>query len=141
MQGTKSQQGNFGAGNIAIAPNSFESDAAETINSGAPLKETVADKFAGAADVVHEKADAAQHVLNDKADRVNEVAHNAIEKINYFGHKAAESLERSSDYVRDFDLSETRRNLTNRVGERPEMSLAIAGIVGLALGLLIGRRR
>ncbi|MBA2380110.1 MAG: hypothetical protein H0V76_11110 [Blastocatellia bacterium] len=140
MQGTRAQQseqdkqGEFSKGTQNVPSLGSERD-------GTPFKETVADKFAGAADIVHDKADIAQNVLAEKADRVNEAAHNAIEKINYFGHKAAEKLERSSDYVKDFDFAATRRDITAKVGEKPELSLAIAGIFGLIVGLFVGRRR
>jgi ElaB/YqjD/DUF883 family membrane-anchored ribosome-binding protein len=103
-------------------------------------KEKVSDNLLTAAEKVHEKSDTAQTYLDQKADSVNEFAHQTIGKANEFGHRAAEALNTSSDYVRNFDFEETRGQLKTSIQKRPEVSIAIAGIFGLMLGLLIGKR-
>ena len=104
-------------------------------------KEKVSDNLAGAADKFHEKSDTAQGFLSDKADVINEYAHHTIEKANQIGHKAADALATSSDYVKNFDISETRQQVKASIKDKPELSIAIAGIFGLLIGLLIGRKK
>jgi len=41
------------------------------------------------------------------AEKLNEYTHQAIGKANQFGHRAGDALDASSDYVKNFDLSET----------------------------------
>ncbi len=106
----------------------------------AMLKEKIADNLAFAADTVHEKSDTAQEFLNSGAERVHDYAQTAIGKVNTLGHSAAEVLESSSDYVKDFNLAETREKLRYAITNRPDISLAVAGVFGLLLGLAIGRR-
>lgn len=104
-------------------------------------KGKVSDNLAGAADKVHEKSDTAQGFLSDKADVINEYAHHTIEKANQIGHKAADVLANSSDYVKNFDIAETRQQVKATIKDKPELSIAIAGIFGLLIGLLIGRKK
>lgn len=104
-------------------------------------KEKVSDNLAGAADKIHAKSDTAQGFLSDKADIINEYAQNTIEKVNQIGHRAADALSNSSEYVKNFDISETRQQVKNSIKDKPELSIAIAGVFGLLIGLLIGRKR
>ncbi|HLA96458.1 MAG TPA: hypothetical protein VK612_12110 [Pyrinomonadaceae bacterium] len=103
------------------------------------VKIKVSDNLQGAAEKVHEKSDVAQDYLLEKSDKVNTFAHQTIEKANQLGHKAAEAIDASSGYVRDFDIAEKREQVLGAIKERPELSLAVAGISGLLIGLLIGR--
>lgn len=103
-------------------------------------KEKVSDNLSTVAEKVHEKSDTAQNYLDQKADSINEIAHQTIGKANEIGHRAAEALTTSSDYVRNFDFEETRGQIKTSIQQRPELSIAIAGIFGLMLGMLIGRR-
>lgn len=104
-------------------------------------KGKVSDNLAGAADKVHEKSDTAQGFLSDKADVINEYAQQTIEKVNQIGHKAADALATSSDYVKNFDIAQKRQQVTATIKDKPELSIAIAGIFGLLIGLLIGRKK
>lgn len=103
------------------------------------VKLKVSDNLSGAAEKVHEKSDAAQDFLFDKSDKVNSYAHQTIEKANTLGHRAADALDASSGYVRNFDLAETRQQVMDTIKQRPEVSIAVAGVFGLLIGLLIGR--
>lgn len=103
------------------------------------VKTKVSDNLSVAAEKVHARSDAAQDFLFEKSDKVNTYAHQTIEKANHLGHKAADALDVSSGYVRNFDLAETRQQVMDTIKQRPEVSIAVAGVFGLLIGLLIGR--
>ena len=103
------------------------------------VKVKVSENLSGVAERVHEKSDAAQDFLFEKTDKVNSYAHQTIEKANHLGHRAADALDASSGYVRDFNLAETRQQVLETIKQRPEVSIAVAGVFGLLIGLLIGR--
>lgn len=114
-------------------------------------KEKVSDNLLGVAQKVHEKSDTTSTYLDQKvdsinefthakADTINEFAHHTIEKANHIGHRAADALSSSSDYLRNFDFEEARGQIKTTIQQKPELSLAVAGIFGLMLGLMIGRR-
>ena len=113
--------------------------------------EKVSANLSGAADTVHTKTDAVQENLIGKADKVgefaqqaagkvDEYAHQTVEKANQIGHKAADVLASSSDYIKNFDLEETKQQVKESFKEKPELTIAIAGIFGLLIGLLLGRK-
>lgn len=102
-------------------------------------KAKVSENLSGAADKFHESSDTAQGFLDDKADVINEYAHQTIEKANEIGHRAAGVLANSSEYIKNFDVAETRQQVKKSIKQKPELSLAIVGIFGLIIGLLIGR--
>lgn len=104
------------------------------------VKDSVATGLATAAERVHEKADTTEEYLNSKAEKVHEIAQHAFERVNKAGHKTADMLSTTSDYVKDLDLREKRQQLRSTISHRPELSIAIAGIFGLAVGVLLGRR-
>lgn len=103
------------------------------------FKEKVSDNLSGIAGKVHDGSDTAQDFLIDKTDKVNTYAHHTIEAANHLGHRAADALDASSGYVRNFDLAETRQQVMATIKQRPEVSIAVAGVFGLLIGLLIGR--
>lgn len=103
------------------------------------FKEKVSENLSGIAEKVHERSDTAQDYLLEKSDKVNAYAHQTIETANQFGHRAADALDASSGYVKNFDLAETRQNVMESIRQRPEVSIAVAGVFGLLIGLLIGR--
>jgi ElaB/YqjD/DUF883 family membrane-anchored ribosome-binding protein len=102
-------------------------------------KEKVSDNLSGAADVVHTKADQTQEFLDNKTDNFNAIAHQTIEKVNELGHRAGDVLNTSSEYVRNFDAEQTRQQVKEKIQNNPGISLAVAGVFGLIIGLLIGR--
>ena len=67
------------------------------------------------------------------------LAHQTIEKVNELGHRAGDVLNSSSEYIRNFDAEETRKQVKKQIQNNPGTSLAVAGIFGLLIGLLIGR--
>ncbi|HQU83541.1 MAG TPA: hypothetical protein PKY59_10465 [Pyrinomonadaceae bacterium] len=104
------------------------------------VKEKLSDNLAGAAEKLHKNSDSAQDYLNKKADQFNEIAHEKIEKANQFGHRAAATLEGSSDYVKNFDFAEAGNKIKTTVKQKPQIGIALAGIFGLLIGLLVGRK-
>lgn len=103
-------------------------------------KVKVSDNLANAAESVHTKADSAQEYLDGKADKLNDYAHQTIDRANQYGHRTADVLNNSSEFIKNFDLVETKDQLVETLREKPQIGLAIAGIFGLIIGLLIGRR-
>ena len=120
-------------------------------NKADEVKEKVTNNLSGAADKVHTRVDSAQEFLDEKTDKAgelakqaaakaNEYAHQTIDKANQIGQKAATAISSSSDYIRNFDLEETKQQVKESFKEKPELTVAIAGIFGLLIGLLIGRK-
>jgi ElaB/YqjD/DUF883 family membrane-anchored ribosome-binding protein len=139
------------AGTLELVKDELKTKFSQLEDKAAVYKEKVSDNLLGAAETVHEKSDSAQDYLNQKADNlvefthqkadsVNEFAHQTIGKANHLGHRAAEALNTSSDYVRNFDFEDARTQLQRTIQQKPELSIAIAGIFGFAIGLLISRR-
>ncbi len=110
----------------------------ETTNN---YKEKVSDNLSSASEKVHHGSDTAHGFLNDKADVINDYAHQTIEKANEIGHRAADVLANSSDYIKNFDVAETRRQVKDTIKEKPELSIAVAAVFGLLIGLLISRKK
>jgi len=103
-------------------------------------KGKISENLAGAAETLHTKADTAQEYLKEKADKLNETAHEKIEKANQFGHRAATAIESSSDYVKNFDIAEAGNKIKTTVKKNPQVGIALAGIFGLLIGILVGRK-
>ena len=89
-------------------------------------KATVADKL-------HQAAESLNKRLN--ADE------NSNSAISTYGHKAADMLDRSADYVGEFDPNQVKSDVQNHIKKNPGRSLLIAGAVGLILGALFKRGR
>ena len=87
------------------------------------IKSAVADKLHTAASTIHEKAGPGEN--------------NALSD---YGRQAADWLDRSADYVRDFDPQQVKTEIENQVRRNPGRSLLIAGAAGLILGALFRRR-
>lgn len=104
------------------------------------FKVRLADNLSTAASKVHDGSDRAENALNAGVDKVHDYAQNTVHKANVLAHKTANALESTSDYVKDFKLSEAEEQLRATVANRPAVSLAAAGFFGLAVGLLIGRQ-
>lgn len=103
-------------------------------------KEKLSENLSGAAEKLHKNSDSAQVYLKEKANQFNEIAQEKIEKANQFGHRAATALEGSSDYVKNFDFAEAGNKIKTTVTQKPQIGIALAGIFGLLIGLLVGRK-
>lgn len=104
-------------------------------------KEKVSENLSGVADKVHLKADQTQEFLDKKTDDINAMAHQTIEKVNELGHRAGDALNSSSEFIRNFDVEETRQQVKEKIQSNPGISLAVAGIFGLMIGLLLRRNK
>lgn len=122
----------------------------EAIHNIADKKETKVDKrenenlsaeLTQASDKIHKETDAAEGFLSDKAEIINEYAQQTIEKVNQIGQRTVEALANSSDFVRKFDISDARQQVKKTIKNKPELSIAVAGVFGLLVGLLIRRKK
>ena len=120
--------------------NSAEKLKEKVVQKVGETKEKVTDNLSTVADKFHEKSDVAQDFLETGVDNLNDFAHQAIGKVNQFGHKAADALSNSSEYLNNFDYKKTKQQVVGTIKEKPQVGFAIAGIFGLLIGLLIGRR-
>jgi ElaB/YqjD/DUF883 family membrane-anchored ribosome-binding protein len=101
----------------------------ETQASGKPkgfenVKITIADKLRNVAGVIGEKA----------ADQ------DAQPGMAQYGMRASEWLNRSAEYVRQFDYEREDARVREFVRKSPGRSILIAGGVGLILGAILRRR-
>src|SRR5262245_62119052 len=62
------------------------------------------------------------------------------EGLSGYGHQAATWLERSADYIEEFEPEQVVNQLRQEVRRNPGRSLLIAGAAGLVLGVLFRRR-
>jgi ElaB/YqjD/DUF883 family membrane-anchored ribosome-binding protein len=74
-------------------------------------------------------------VLNKNSMRRSE-----SDDIAALGRRAASLLDRSADYVSDFDPERVKNDVTNQVRRNPGRSLLIAAAAGLVVGALVRRR-
>ena len=119
------------------AAKNIVSDASGT---AATMKRSVADSLSTAGEKLHTRADSTKSYLETGAEKVHDAALSSIEKANRAGHYAADAISGASEYIRETDLKKAGQDLRQTVTRKPELSLAIAGLFGLALGLLLGRR-
>jgi ElaB/YqjD/DUF883 family membrane-anchored ribosome-binding protein len=129
------------------AENAAETGAntAENIVSGAAgtaatMKRSVADGLSTAGEKLHTGADSTTSYLESGVEKVHDIALTSIETANKAGHRAADAISGASEYIREADLKKAGQDIRETVVRKPELSLAIAGLFGLALGLLLGRR-
>ncbi|MGI8788012.1 MAG: DUF883 family protein [Pyrinomonadaceae bacterium] len=102
-------------------------------SANAELVKNAEEKVKSAAGQVSE-------TINAYKEKAFEYTQQGLDKANQLKRQAADALASSTDYIKNLDLEETRQQLRATVKERPEVSIAIAGIFGLLIGLIIGRR-
>lgn len=85
------------------------------------LKQSVADRLQRAAKTLNRTA-AEQKENSDLAD---------------FEKHAAQWLNQSAEYIREFDYEREQANVRTHITRNPGRSIAIAGAVGLILGVLL----
>jgi len=111
-----------------------------TSGTAATMKRSVAEGLSTAGEKLHTRADSTTSYLETGADKVHDIALSSIEKANKAGHRAADAISGASEYIREADLKKAGQDIRETVVRKPELSLAIAGLFGLAIGLLLGRR-
>lgn len=122
-------------------PNNSTDKVENLKNKANEVKEKVSANLSGAAKTVHSKANKAGEYAQQAADKAGEYAHQAVDKANQFGHKAADAIASSSEYLKNFDLDEKKQQVKETFKENPGLTVAVAGIFGLLLGLLLGRKK
>lgn len=83
------------------------------------------------ADTLHTAADTLGTKVAEKDSRCS---------LAQLGKQASERLDRSADYVRDFDYKPADAKVRKFFRDRPGSCLLFAGAVGLILGVFVRRR-
>lgn len=135
--GTATKQVKENMENISESTENFKDKVVQKVGE---TKEKVTGNLSNLANKLHERSDTAQEFLDVRTDNFNEYAHQAINKANQFGHRAADALNSSTDYINNFDFDKTKQQVVETIKEKPQIGLAIAGLFGLIIGLLLGRR-
>ena len=135
--GTATKQIKENMENVSEPTENFKDKMAQKVGE---TKEKVTGNLSNLANKLHESSDSAQEFLDVRTDSFNEYAHQAIGKANQFGHRAADALNVSTDYINNFDFDKTKQQVVETIKEKPQIGLAIAGLFGLIIGLLLGRR-
>lgn len=136
-EGTATKQVKENVENITESTGNFKEKVAQRVGD---TREKFSENLSNAANKIHEKSDTAQEFLDARADNFTEYAHQAIEKVNHLGHRAADALSNSSEYINNFDYEKTKQQVVETLKEKPQVGFALAGLFGLIIGLLLGRR-
>lgn len=136
-EGTATKQVRENVGNISESTDNLKEKVAQRVGE---TREKFSENLSNAASKVHEKSDSAQEFLDARADNLSEYAHQAIKKANNIGHRAADALSNSSEYINNFDYEKTKQQVVETIKEKPQIGFALAGLFGLIIGLLLGRR-
>lgn len=94
--------------------------------------------------VVAQVKDAVSGTLRQSADVVSATSERLADhesKVRGYGKQAATSLRNSADYVDGLDPSQVKTDIANAARSHMSVSLVAAGVVGLAVGLLVARVR
>jgi ElaB/YqjD/DUF883 family membrane-anchored ribosome-binding protein len=117
------------------------SEEAEVLdNKTANLQNKVSGSVSSITEKIHQGADSGKAILNDGAEKANELAQQAIDKANDLKHRVAEKVSDTTDYVKNIDLQSAKDSVRDTVKERPEVLLITVGILGLAVGYLLGKK-
>jgi ElaB/YqjD/DUF883 family membrane-anchored ribosome-binding protein len=84
----------------------------------------------GVADRLHDAAGALRNRTGSEDDS----------GLGRYGHQASDMLDRSAEYVRQFDYARANAQVRNYVRQNPGRSLLMAGAAGLIIGVLARRR-
>jgi ElaB/YqjD/DUF883 family membrane-anchored ribosome-binding protein len=115
------------------------------------IQELASEKLTRAAKNLHTKTDEVQDFLGEKVDKAEDLVRKKtyeagdftkqrLEKANLLGHKTADIIKASSQYVKDFNAQEAKEKVVTQIKNKPEMGIAVAGIFGVLIGYLIGKR-
>lgn len=114
-------------------------------------RDSAAESVGGTAGAVRKRTDSAHEYLNeqteaieetfkDKTEKAADAARELLGKSRDAGHNAADRLDSASEYLRDVDLEDFKHRTAERVRENPGLVIASAGIAGLLIGYLLGRK-
>lgn len=106
-------------------------------------KSKVSEAISTGGEAVQKAKESTQKFVSEKADQIGTYAHQvydkAYDKAGQLGNRASEAISNSADYVRNLDVEKARDAVKNTVQEKPELSIVIAAMTGLVIGLIIGR--
>lgn len=100
------------------------------------LRATVADRIHKVAEALRENA--AEEGVQDAHDKQD--TQDARSGAAHYRNQAAEWLDRSAEYIEQFDYRQADARFREYVKQSPERSLLIAGAVGLIIGAVWRRR-
>ena len=126
--------------NEKASKNDVAARARQSINKArarAINKNSVSDNFSGVYEKNNQKSETSPEVLTEQ---VNKPANKTGADTGRSGHRTENVLNASSEYLKNFDLAETTQQVKKTIKQNPGVSFAIAGIFGLLIGLLVGRR-
>jgi len=87
------------------------------------VKHSLADRIHNAADSMRRKSDSMENG-----------------SISNYGHQASSFLDRSAEYIHDFDIQRADAQIRHEIQINPGRSLLVAAAVGLLLGIWLRRR-
>ena len=91
-------------------------------------------------DLTQRAVDRTYDLTQSAIDKSQELGQTAVGAIGTAGHYVADAVSSTSNYVKDFEFAEAKKQIRESIVERPGVSVAIAGIFGLLIGLSLGRR-
>jgi ElaB/YqjD/DUF883 family membrane-anchored ribosome-binding protein len=94
----------------------------------------------GVENIVPEIQETVGNYTDKASEKANEYARLTAQTAKQVGQRAAEVLNSSTEYIKNLDLDEARKQVTNKVKKQPELSLAIVAIFGILIGLLLGKK-
>ena len=109
-----------------------------SINKARALnKKTVSVNQSDTAEKNHRKSETSQE---SSTSRSNANDGKTGGKIDQSAAWTANVVDASSEYIKNFDLAKTTQKVKKTIKQNPGFSFAIAGIFGLFIGLMVGRR-
>lgn len=91
-------------------------------------------------DYLSEQTEAIEETFKEKTEEAADAARELLEKSRQAGYSAADRIDSASGYLQDVDLSDVRQRAAERVRENPAIVIASAGVAGLLIGYLLGRK-
>ena len=108
---------------------------------GDDAKDKTSETISAAGETIQKATETAKNFVSDKAGQIGTYAQQTYDKANQLGGRAAEAISSSADYVKNIDVEKARDTVKTAVKEKPELSIVIAALTGLVIGLVIGRTR
>ncbi len=114
----------------------------ENISFGSGVENRVSDEISGKSSSLDEIKNVIAKKLHGVAGELSQKAESPELRpvIGDYGKQAADLLDRSAEYVENFDYHEFNARAREYIREKPGVSLLIAGVAGLILGAIVRRR-
>ncbi|MCO6512255.1 MAG: hypothetical protein J5I65_15840 [Aridibacter famidurans] len=111
--------------------------AAETADGAAGA---VRKRTDSAHDYLSEQTAAIEETFKEKTEEAADAARELLDRSRQAGYNAADRIDSASDYLQDVDLGDVRQRAAERVRENPAIVIASAGVAGLLIGYLLGKK-